>query len=1066
MDGSNWEPSVELLVFTQGGVAPGLVLQTEDTNFTSLTKNTVLTTTVNAANVNANTIITDTINSSNGILDTILINDATVSTMSVSELNAGDFYTYSYVNSFAANNTGFIVALGTASSKETSIQWSVNGSNWYDIISGGFSPCEVHTPSNVIHMTQPKGLLYNPDIDSFIAYSITNDYLVDGDISSVIQFSPDVSQWKKYNSDNILDVFGTQIYSGISYITDVVLNSINSVAYLPSNAGNPGRYFLLTSNIDSVWTSAEPGNFYETSTLSALSTLSGGAGGYGWNGPALVAAHGSLKVGSDFYITGTASPGGCPIYKCSTGDGLTFNPLTTQALPPTVYSMTADSNTNKLFIAGPGITVNTSTISTVMYSTNNGTTWQDMKVQNIGYQNLLEATSIYYGCDSNIAASNKLVVTGKARTAVSTILFYAYSNDFQPNMWTASTSNGFTSVIDRTGVNITPTYIGTATFFNPNTLDFLVGGLTNNPLTCIKQNTMGGNAWDNAGSLNFNGVAERQFADSTNRSMIPNTLIAQKLTTTNLYSQMTSSVLLQVSTANIGYANIPKLIAANTLSVNISSSTVHSSNMNVNNLVASNITVGNVVISKTPVLNTNGIFTLYGTVAGSNGLNIDANSITTNTLNVITEIYMNTPNSRIYAEIIDALRFRGDGSEIGNVKAASLTSNQSYDIGSGTIKAAVFQGDGSQLTGINPTGNSINPSNITATGNASIGGTRNVTGSITTSGGFYGNGTNITNVTACNLVTGNSYNIGTGNFTANRFYGDGSQLTGVSATGGSVGFATNATNASNIVVGGSVNTNTYVRVGHVYIQSNPFPTPVMGLTSNIGFHIDTYNVNGSYTTNTPLNIRGNILYGNDLILTGNVYVNRTGNSGLGNLTATMINSVNISSSNQVSAGGGFVGDGSKLTGTALGFTAGSALACSGNSATATTATTATNALACSGNSATATYATTAGSATTANGLNNLNSYTVDSITINGATKETFIQFKTFNTSAYSLTATDAIPVNNASNGFNIKQLFAGDLILRSYWGVCVDIRDGQNDSAADAGNAKKGYSYSPPLCLQ
>ena len=284
---------------------------------------------------------------------------------------------------------------------------------------------------------------------------------------------------------------------------------------------------------------------------------------------------------------------------------------------------------------------------------------------------------------------------------------------------------------------------------------------------------------------------------------------------------------------------------------------------------------------------------------------------------------------------MSASAFYGDGSNITGVTAewdGSHTGNATIDgqlSASSGILASTFTGNGSALTNItagNIVGAIANATNAVTAQTASYYAETDTLQSVTARGatstgtlsvaalsastnisasGFYGDGSNITGVTAewDGSHTGNATIIGnlsaSISMSSSAFYGNGANLTAITA-GNIVGTVASATNATNAV---TAQTASYV----VTAQTASYYAETDTLQSVTG--------RGSTTTSTlavaglsaSVNVSASGFYGDGSSLTGVTAEwdgSHTGNATIiGNLSA----SINMSAS-------AFYGDGSKLTG--------------------------------------------------------------------------------------------------------------------------------------------------------
>ena len=239
------------------------------------------------------------------------------------------------------------------------------------------------------------------------------------------------------------------------------------------------------------------------------------------------------------------------------------------------------------------------------------------------------------------------------------------------------------------------------------------------------------------------------------------------------------------------------------------------------------------------------------------------------------------------------------------------------------VTASYFLGNGSQLTGISTSSNTIfngnsNVSIATANGNITmsavgnanvvvvtgtgmnVAGTANITGNIITGSGTGGNISGVNNLSANsgnfattlnvvgnanvgNLGFGSGIITGTGNVTAGFFLGNGSQLTGISTSSNTI-FNGNS-NVSIPAANGNVNLSAVGNANVVVVTGTGMNVAgTANITGNIitgsgtGGNITGANVISANSGNfaTTLTVTGNILGGN-LTTTGQIVSNRAGN---------------------------------------------------------------------------------------------------------------------------------------------------------------------------------------------
>ena len=231
---------------------------------------------------------------------------------------------------------------------------------------------------------------------------------------------------------------------------------------------------------------------------------------------------------------------------------------------------------------------------------------------------------------------------------------------------------------------------------------------------------------------------------------------------------------------------------------------------------------------------------------------------------------------------------------VGNANVGNLGFDSGIITGTGNVTAGYFFGNGSQLTGISTSSNTIFngnsnvsiPSangniNLSAVGNANVvvvtgtgmnvAGTANITGDIITGSGTGGN------ITGANVIGANTGNF-SANVTASYFIGNGSQLTGISLA-----------NISN----GNSNVNVPAANGNVNISAvgNANVVVITGTGMNVAGYANIIgNITGanvvsanSATLSTILSVTGNANVGN--LGTGGL-IAATGNILGGNLTTT------------------------------------------------------------------------------------------------------------------------------------------------------------------------------------
>jgi len=374
--------------------------------------------------VTGNLDISDSIETS-----TININNrAIINNLEANYGNIGDSYNYSYINKIISYSNTFIT-LGTSQNSSNSIQTSTNGSNWSNISTGGFSPIITYENNRIRTSTESKAILINNDSSIVVAYGLTNEALMSNDFSSTIQYSSSFREWNRHTGNNTLNTF--------------ILDNINDALY------TNGKYMLLTSIAESpVLVSKTMGefniganrndiaysNFHNNKLTSSLS-----------------AAYGFHKDSSRTYIVGTANSvytanGNSPVFFSENGKDfympyLNSGTSTIQSnMPPTFYDITRDTSNDILFMVGPGISNNDTSLSTFMYSLNKGVNWSDG-----GLEGVISARSVSWGYDS-IKNNHTVLVSCEALASSNTIITYTYTNsgNFNPYVGNTITSNTVT----------------------------------------------------------------------------------------------------------------------------------------------------------------------------------------------------------------------------------------------------------------------------------------------------------------------------------------------------------------------------------------------------------------------------------------------------------------------------------------------------------------------------------------------------------------------------------------------------------------------------------------------
>jgi len=738
MDGSNWYNSSNINIdgyVSIYAVSPGNITYPINNMVTSITNKSVKTENIITNNFSNNNLYGNYIQSVNANIDNLIVNEQTANSFRTSNANIGDFYTYSYVKKILVEPLqGFIVTIGSASSTSNSIQHSINNSNWYSATKGGFSPYLTYTPSNITSYTNPVGLLYNPYISTFFAYGNTNEFLDPNtrENSNIIQYSTDASNWNSYKNSMIKDQ-NNYSYSGVinTALTPALLETVNSVYYANSN------YYLLTSPLsgdDSVYISKEPGGFAATSSLTYISTVSGTNPAYqhgeiaepGWNGPPLIAAYDMYQssLTGPVYLVGKASSiNVSPIYHSGNVtdsvyyDSDTFSPLArTQRLPQTFKSIDNDTRNSILFVAGPGVNNVTldgtvSTISTVMYSYNDGVDWYDANLPQYFF-NVGGATSISCGIKNN---STFVVVTGISRNATSTIATTYYSTISRPiniplNLtWSSASSSGsgFSSVIDPVSKTLSNTYMGTTSAFNPILTNHLVGGFANNNNGAILNNFNSlTNRWNSSIDLVLDGTLDFPLVNSRNKCINSQTIINSQLITSesiNITGTINSAMINNKSTIitstlsvlnNTTTKNLTALNSTITNALNVATNT------NTNNLnVANNLDVTNTTYTR--YLSTTGI-NVYDGVGRFTYINpgiVSTTTITASTIN--TNVITATTFTGTFIGDGTRLLLGGGGASITgcNLYGASINASSFTIFDSGGHSSSRFNGNGGGLTG-------------------------------------------------------------------------------------------------------------------------------------------------------------------------------------------------------------------------------------------------------------------------------------------------------------------------------------------------------------------------------
>ena len=363
---------------------------------------------------------------------------------------------------------------------------------------------------------------------------------------------------------------------------------------------------------------------------------------------------------------------------------------------------------------------------------------------------------------------------------------------------------GFSSVISEDGNTIEPTYIATKAIYDQTFGQFIVGGLANNPLnSIINSQDANINVWGLSQQNYFDGISEKQFVNSLNR-----TVVSEELTTNNLYTSNINVYNSLTVNKNIFTKN---LNASNILTLNISSSNIYTPYISTNILNTSNI--------NSDIINANNLSSAI----------IEASLINVSTINFSNHVGINATITNLIGttayinnfstNTLNADFFTGNGSGLTNVTANGLvdtgsnTPGYTISIPNTNIVASNITGNfsGTFSGTVTTTGplsddiinaDTINVSTLNTLGDIFLGnnGIRN--------GIINGNGSGLSNVVASSLVATNNQVI-TGNFTANditaaRFIGDGSSLTNLpsAAVAAAANFATtagSATNATNAV---------------------------------------------------------------------------------------------------------------------------------------------------------------------------------------------------------------------------------------------------------------------------
>ena len=491
-DGSNWYSAVTLTNTISYCVASGLIVQNEFLQLTTLTNKTVSTSNFIGIEADMATLNADMISSGQIVSGQGLISELNASSFTTSDANIGDFYVYSYTDSFAVrtSETGnsFFVAAGTSIDPLNSLQWSIDGSNWYPAVSGGFTPSIDYSSERITNTTKPKALLYNTDTSNFIAYGITED------LTSSIQISSDGQNWTTSTTSISLTILSN--LNSAHYITSnslsnqsatngiyLLLTSLENNAILASSNANPGLFDIITNEVN-YWEDFTYTNTYATSSLTA--------------------AYGACTVGTSTFVVGMAQNNGSPIIH--TVDGSNFVSTTSQPLP-SLNSITFDSNTSTFWVAGPGIYNGSKYLSTVMFTStlsSGNVTWIDANLPNT-----MGATSISHGSNPSMGTgSNIVLVTAQSSNSSNTIQEFFYKNNaytnppFIPNSLTNSTN---TLLWSDDGYTFTPSKNGG---FDVEGNDVAYNGsryvaVGESQTTSTIQYSLNGSNWSNAGISTF-----------------------------------------------------------------------------------------------------------------------------------------------------------------------------------------------------------------------------------------------------------------------------------------------------------------------------------------------------------------------------------------------------------------------------------------------------------------------------------------------------------------------------------------------------------------------------------
>jgi hypothetical protein len=799
--------------------------------------------------------------------------------------------------------------------------------------------CEATTSSNTIITYKYK------NISSFIPY-VGNT--LTSSIISVIYSSNSGSNFVS-SSTYGFDIAGYSItynqtskwYAGGSG-TKTILQSTNGSNWVngPSNPIDIAVYGILatgTINIYAVGKSSVPGNTvcYGTSFDNILRPISGGFDNVGYG----IATYGSMLI-----AVGSGQNSGTILYTTNTTN-------------------LSNNTTGAFSIAGYGVAYGngrwvavgkSSSTSNILYSTN-GSNWSngnygfDIQGQGVIYRNILQSTlwvavgkgvqtsNILYSSDglnwfnantttfsnigysvtwdgvknfvavgdsgtltspdgsnwytiasgdfknqSTIVGSGKIILSGSTGYGVASdgygkiVAVGAASNTNRQYNWSKINSQdlalgtppftGFSSVLSEDGITIQPTYLATTAVYDPLKGQFIVGGLTNNTCNCIVNNSTSGsidlNIWTQSETTSFNATNELQFINSCNRTIVAKDITTNLVYASNAYISQSLFISTNTNTYTLNATNINSL---NINTDNLTSKIVSTNNLNVGNLKSINIST--TLISSSHILTST---IAVNTLTFSNSI---GNYATINTL------------SSIYTT---ASFFYGDGRNLRNIVASTLSDlgpGPGYSINNTDVHLSTLYADTINVVKINISGPALEPSSspgsitantLTINNNTSLSGGTNIYGGLNVQTGIIsGNGSGLTNISATQLSSNVNQNIGTGTIRAGAFYGNGIGLsniqTAVAAT--TATYATTAGSASNATYAENANHAITAQVG---LDGFRCGTPITAMGGFIA-------VDSAYKTLCSIS-------GNGIVCSGNIQG--------ATITAT----------------GGFIGDGSRLTG--------------------------------------------------------------------------------------------------------------------------------------------------------